>query len=195
MRPDIEADMMSIILIVRSVAVAATVTAALALPVSAQSGKQPDVPKPKPAAEKPVAEKPVAEKPLDADASRYCASIASSIAEARIAWQAKRLAELDAQVRQRIADLEKVEAAARDWIDKRDALMKTAQDDVVAIYSKMDAESAARQLAALDDRMAAAILYKLKPNAAGAILGEMDADRASRLAGLISGMNPTEKKS
>ncbi len=120
---------------------------------------------------------------------------ASSIAETRIAWQTKRLAELDAQVRQRIADLEKVEAAAREWIDKRNALMNTAQDDVVAIYSKMDPESASRQIAALDDRMAAAILAKLKPNAAGAILGEMDADRASRLAGLISGMNPEEKKS
>jgi flagellar motility protein MotE (MotC chaperone) len=195
MRPDIEADMMWMIHYVRSTATAAAIAAALAFPVSAQSGKQPEASKPKPAAEKPVAERPVAEKPLDADASRYCASVASSIAEARIAWQTKRLAELDAQVRQRIADLEKVEAAAREWIDKRDALMKTAQDDVVAIYSKMDPESAARQLAALDDRMAAAILYKLKPNAAGAILGEMDADRASRLAGLISGMNPGEKKS
>ena len=45
---------------------------------------------------------------MDADANRYCANVAPSIAEARIAWQTKRLVELDAQVRQRIADLEKV---------------------------------------------------------------------------------------
>jgi len=59
----------------------------------------------------------------------------------------------------------------------------------------MEPESAARQLAALDDRTAVAILGKLKPSAAGAILGEMDADRASRLASLLAGMSPEEKKS
>ena len=41
---------------------------------------------------------------------RYCANVAPSIAEARIAWQTKRLNELDAQIKQRIADLEKAEA-------------------------------------------------------------------------------------
>ncbi len=190
MQPEIEADMMSIVHCLPSVAFVAAVATALTFPVSAQAGKQPEPSKPKP-----TAERPVAEKPLDTDATHYCASVASSIAEARIAWQTKRLAELDAQVRQRIADLEKAEAAAREWIDKRDALMKTARDDVVAIYAKMDAESAAKEIAALEDRMAAAILAKLKPNTAAAILGEMDADRASRLAGLISGMTPEEKKS
>ena len=190
MESDIEADMMSIVRTLRDLAAVAGVAATIVSPVSAQSGKAPESPKPKPAVERLVAEKP-----SEADANRYCASVSPLVAEARIAWQTKRLAELDAQVRQRIADLEKVEASAREWIDKRDALMKTAQDDVVAIYSKMDPESAARQIAALDDHMAAAILGKLKPNAAGAILGEMDADRASRLASVISGMNPEGKKS
>ncbi|MGO9361720.1 MAG: MotE family protein [Xanthobacteraceae bacterium] len=190
MTPDIEADMMSIVRTLRNVAAVAGIAATFVSPVSAQNGKAPETPKPKP-----PAEKLVAEKPSEADANRYCASVSPSIAEARIAWQTKRLAELDAQVRQRIADLEKVEASAREWIDKRDALMKAAQDDVVAIYSKMDPEAASRQIAALDDPMAAAILGKLKPNAAGAILGEMDPDRASRLASLISAMNPAEKKS
>jgi len=130
--------------------------------------------------------KPAAEKPADADAARYCANVAPSIAEARIAWQTKRLAELDAQLRQRIADLEKAEASAREWIAKRDALMATASDEVVAIYSRMQPENAARQLGAMDEKMAAAILARLKPGAAGAILDEMEADRASRLAGLVA---------
>ncbi|MGO9422494.1 MotE family protein [Roseiarcus sp.] len=180
---------MSIIRILRTL-VAVTVVATFASSVFAQDGKPPDALKPKAAPEKVAAEKAV-----DPDAGRYCASVAPSIAEARIAWQTKRLAEFDGQVRQRIADLEKAEASARDWIAKRDALMKSAQDDVVAIYSKMEPESAARQISALDDRTAAAILGKLKPSAAGAILGEMDADRASRLAGLIAGVNPEEKRS
>jgi flagellar motility protein MotE (MotC chaperone) len=172
----------------RNFAVAAAVAAVLGSPVCAQDGKPPETPKPK------VAEKTAVERPVDPDASRYCANVAPSIVEARIAWQTKRLAALDAQVQQRIADLEKTEAAARDWIAKRGELMNAARDDLVAIYAKMEPESAARQLSALDDRTAAAILGKLKPGAAATILGEMEADRASRLAGLLAA-GPEEKKS
>ncbi|HTR14353.1 MAG TPA: hypothetical protein VMI72_14145 [Roseiarcus sp.] len=143
---------------------------------AAQGGRPPEPPKPKPAAEKAA----------DADAARYCANVGPSIAEARIAWQTKRLAELDAQLRQRIADVEKAEASAREWIAKRDALMKAASDEIVAIYGRMQPESAARQLGAMDEKLAAAILARLKPGVASAILDEMEADRASRLAGLVA---------
>jgi flagellar motility protein MotE (MotC chaperone) len=44
--------------------------------------------------------------------------------------------------------------------------------------------------------MAAAILAKLKPRAAGAILNEMEAERASKLASFLSGASAVgEKKS
>ena len=163
--------------------VAFVLVASLGGPGAAQDGHTQDAQKPKPAAEKPG----------DTDASRYCANVAPSIAEARIAWQTKRLNELDAQVKQRIADLEKTEAVAREWIAKREALMKAASDALVAIYAKMQPENAARQISTMDDRMAAAILGKLKPTVAGAILDEMEAERASRLAGMIAGVE--EKKS
>ena len=146
----------------------------------------PEAPKPK------IADKAFA---VDPDASRYCANVAPSIVESRIAWQTKRLAELDAQVRQRIAALEKTEAAAREWIARRGDMMNAARDDLVAIYARMEPESAARQLSALDDRTAAAILGKLKPGAAATILGGMEADRASRLASLLAGASSEEKKS
>jgi flagellar motility protein MotE (MotC chaperone) len=157
--------------------------ASLIGPAPAQDGRAPEAQKPK----------PVADKPAETEVGRYCVNVAPSIAEARIAWQTKRLSELDAQVKQRIADLEKAQAAAREWIDKRQALLKTANDDLVAIYAKMQPENAARQIGAMDDRMAAAILGRLKPTAAGAILDEMEAERASRLAGLLAGAD--EKKS
>jgi flagellar motility protein MotE (MotC chaperone) len=179
--------MTSIVRTLRNFAVLAAIAAASVSVVSAQKAETPKA--------RAAAAKAPVEKPADTDASRFCANAAPSVAEARIAWQKKRLAELDEQVRQRIAELEKVEASARDWIAKRDELMKAARDDLVAIYAKMEPESAARQLSALDDRMAASILSNLRPNAAGAILGEMEADRASRLAGLIAGANPEEKKS
>ena len=181
--------MTSIVRTLRNLGAVAAVAAGLASPASAQDGKAPQAPKAK------AATAPTTDKAVDPDAARYCASAAPSIVEARIAWQTKRLAELDGQIVQRIADLEKAEAAARDWIARRDDMMKAARDAVVAIYARMEPESAAQEIAALDDRTAAAILAKLKPGVAGAILGAMDADRASRLASLIAAANPEEKKS
>jgi flagellar motility protein MotE (MotC chaperone) len=159
--------------------------AIFACPASAQDGRTPESQK----------SKANADRAAEIEASRFCANVAPSIAEARIAWQTKRLGELDAQVKQRLADLEKAEASVQEWVAKRDAMLKAASDDLVAIYAKMQPESAAVQIGAMDDQMAAAILGKLKPNAAGAILDEMEAERASRLAAFLSGATGGEKKS
>jgi flagellar motility protein MotE (MotC chaperone) len=168
--------------------------ALLAFPTFAQNGRTPEKEKPKAAADK-SAEKAPADKAADIEASRFCTNAAPSIAEARIAWETKRLAELDAQVKQRLADLEKAEASLQEWIAKRDAGLKSASDDLVAIYAKMQPETAATQIAAMDDQMAAAILGKLKAGAAGAILNEMEAERASKLATVLSGATGAGKKS
>jgi len=159
-------------------------TGFMACPAVAQNGRTPQKEKPK----------TTADKAPDSEASRFCANVAPSIAEARIAWQTKRLGDLDAQVKQRLADLEKAEASVKEWVAKRDATLKAASDGLVAIYSRMQPETAAQQIGAMDDSMAAAILSKLKPSAAGAILDEMEAERASRLAAFLSGA-AEEKKS
>lgn len=166
----------------------------LASPAFAQDGRAPAKEKPKIAANK-TPDKANADKAPDIDASRFCANAAPSIAEARIAWQAKQLSDLDAQVKQRLADLEKAEASVQDWVAKRDAMLKAASDDLVAIYARMQPETAAVQIAAMDDQMAAAILGKLKAGAAGAILNEMEAERASKLAVVLSGATGAGKKS
>src|SRR5580692_4500507 len=166
----------------------------LACPAFAQAVQSHQKDKPKAAANR-TPEKAAVDKPPDGEASRFCANAAPSIAEARIAWETRRLSELDAQVKQRIADLEKAEASVQEWVAKRDAILKAASDDLVAIYAKMQPETAATQIAAMDDSMAAAILGKLKPGAAGAILNEMEAERASRLAAFLSGAASGEKKS
>jgi len=106
--------------------------------------------KPKPAA-------PLPDKSADAGVSRYCANVAPVAAEARIAWETRHLNELDEQIKQRIAELEKAEAETRDWVSKRDALLNSASDDVVAIYGKMDPEAAAAQLATMDEPIAVSI--------------------------------------
>ena len=157
----------------------------LVCPALAQDGRAPEKEKPK----------ATADKTADIGANHFCANVAPSIAEARIAWETRRLNELDGQVKQRLVDLEKAEASVQEWVAKRDAILKTASDDLVAIYAKMQPETAAPQIAAMDDQMAAAILGKLKPGAAGAILNEMEAERASRLATFLSGAANGQKKS
>ena len=127
--------------------------------------------------------------------SRYCANVAPVAAEARIAWETRRLNDLDAQIKQRIAELEKAEADTKDWVSKREALLNSASDDVVAIYGKMDPEAAAAQLATMEEPIAVSILHKLKVAAASAILDQMDAARAARLTGLILAAPGPEKKS
>jgi len=144
--------------------------------------------KPKPAAPQP-------DKSADAGVSRYCANVAPVAAEARIAWETRRLNELDAQIKQRVAELEKAEAETRDWVSKRDALLNSASDDVVAIYGKMEPEAAAAQIAAMDESVAVSILHKLKVGAASAILDQMEAARAARLTSLILAVASPEKKS
>ena len=144
--------------------------------------------KPKPAA-------PPPDKSADAGVSRYCANVAPVAAEARIAWETRHLNDLDAQIKQRIADLEKAEADTREWLSKRDALLNAASDDVVAIYGKMDPEAAAAQIGVMDEPIAVSILHKLKVGAASAILDQMEAARAARLTSLILAVAAPEKKS
>jgi flagellar motility protein MotE (MotC chaperone) len=166
----------------------------LAYPALAQSGRAPEKEKPKAAANK-TPDKPTADRAPDIEASRFCANAAPSIAEARVAWETRQLGDLDAQVKQRLADLEKAEASIQDWVAKRDAMLKSASDDLVAVYTKMEPAAAAAQIAGMDDQMAAAILGKLKAGAAGSILNEMDADRAGKLAVVLSGLTSAGKKS
>ncbi|HXT06489.1 MAG TPA: hypothetical protein VN715_06065 [Roseiarcus sp.] len=134
-----------------------------------------------------VKPKPAPDRAMEGEISRYCAALAPSAAEARAAYQLRRLADLQHQVRDEVDKLDAKEAAARQWVTRRETMMKSATDDVVAIYGKMAADAAATQLSAMDEGMAAAVLAKLKPRTASAILAEMEADKAAKLSTLIAG--------
>ena len=134
-----------------------------------------------------AAQEPLRPAPADSEIARYCQALAPSAGEARAAYQLRRLADLEARVREEVENLEIKENAAREWVTKREAMMKAATDDVVAIYAKMEPDAAAPQLAAMDESVAAAVLAKLNPRAASAILGEMQADKAAKLSSLLSG--------
>jgi len=123
------------------------------------------------------------------EAQLYCSNIAATAADARFAWQAKRLAELETQLRQSMAELEAKQTEYKEWLAKRDEAQRKAADNVVAIYSRMRPEAAASQLAVMEDGIAAAILAKLNARSAGAILNEMEAGRAARLTDAMAGLS------
>lgn len=159
-------------------AAAALASAFLASAAAAQDGARP---------------KAAPDRSTEGEIARYCAALAPSAAEARAAYQLRRLADLEQQVRDEVGKLEAKETAAREWVSKRETMMKSATDDVVAIYGKMAPDAAAAQLSAMDEGMAAAVLAKLKPQTAGAILAEMDADKAAKLSSLVAGALGAEK--
>jgi flagellar motility protein MotE (MotC chaperone) len=144
---------------------------------------------------KPDGEPKKAEAEASDGVQQYCANIASFAADARIAWQMKRMNELEAQIKQRIAELEAKEAESKQWIDRHEALMKKADDGIVAIYAKMQPEAAAAQMVVMEDTTAAALLTKLNPRVSSAILNEMEAGKAAKLTDLMAGSMAAGKKS
>jgi flagellar motility protein MotE (MotC chaperone) len=125
---------------------------------------------------------------------QFCTNNVAAAGQVRVAWEAAKLKELEAKVRQRIAELEAKRAAYEDWLHRRDEALKKAEENVVAIYTKMRPDAAALQLAAMDDDMAAAVLAKLKPSNASAILNEMDPGRAAHLTAAMVGATPAADK-
>ena len=131
----------------------------------------------------------------ESEIARYCTNIAPNAAEARLSYQLKALADIDAKVRDALDALDKREQETKDWVLKRQELMKAANEDLVAIYTKMAPDAAAAQINTMNDFVAAALIAKLKPQAAAAILNEMDPEKASRLTTLIAGSSPGDNKS
>ncbi len=140
-------------------------------------------PRPEVAKAKPV----VPPAPVPREIKQFCANTANSAIDARVAWQAAKLVELEAKLRQRIAEFEAKRADYEDWLHKHDEALKTAKQDVVSIYSKMRPDAAAAQLAVMDDVMAASVLAKLNARIASSILAEMDPGRAARITNAMVG--------
>ena len=128
------------------------------------------------------------------DVKRYCTSIAVAASDARFAYQTSKLAEVETRIKARVEELDAKAAEVRGWIERRDAIEKKAAEKLVGIYSKMRPETAATQIAMLDDDMAAAILSQLTPRQASAIFNEIVPERAGKLAGLIAATSPSADK-
>lgn len=129
-------------------------------------------------------------------AQLYCQNIAAAAADAHFAWQARQLKDLQAQLAQRIHDLDAKTTDYRDALAKHDAAMKRAADSLVGIFGHMKADAAAAQLSQMDDDSAAAVIAQLNPRQSSAILNEIAPDRAVHLINAIAGAaGPDGKKS
>jgi flagellar motility protein MotE (MotC chaperone) len=165
-------------------------------------------PRPKPAARPVPTAQPAAETPLitgsadrkelaaasaqGSDVARFCSNIADQALDARVAWQQKELEATEAKLKLRIAELEAKRAEYEEWLKLRDEFLKKAEENVVEIYSRMNPEAAAQQIASMADDTAAAVLAKLKVRVASAILNEMEPARGAHLADTLAGMRRTE---
>ena len=119
------------------------------------------------------------------DAERYCRNIADAAKEAKFEWQVKTISELEDALAKRTKELEAKRAEIETWLKKREAFMALAEERLVGIYSKMRADAASAQISELGPVTAAALLMKLQPRISSAILNEMPAADAARLASLM----------
>jgi flagellar motility protein MotE (MotC chaperone) len=124
----------------------------------------------------------------------YCVSVADAAADARIAHQRAKLAELEKQINARIAALETKTAEYQSWVERRDEFLERVTGKLVEIYSQMEPEAAALQLVSMDEETAAALLTKLDPQNSSSILNEMRPDKAARLTATIAGAAHTQRK-
>lgn len=122
------------------------------------------------------------------DVAQFCSSVADPAVDARLAWQMRELEKAEAQLRERIAEVEAKRAEYEKWMALRDEFLKKAEASVVEVYSRMRPDAAASMIAGMADEPAAAVLAKLSPRNSSAIFNEMDTARAAHLADLLGGM-------
>lgn len=121
------------------------------------------------------------------DALRYCTAIRDEAREARSAWQAQALLEIEARIEAQLDALARKRAEYEAWLERREAFLRRAEEGVIEIYARMRPDAAAAQLAAMDNETASAVIAKLNPRQASAILNEMEPGRAALLTRTVAG--------
>ena len=90
------------------------------------------------------------------------------------------------ETQSKIGELEKKRLEVQGWVETQRAMLLAANQGLVDIYAKMDAEAAAVQLGQIDVRTAVSILRQLKPRDASAILTAMEPGKAALLVKAIA---------
>lgn len=120
-------------------------------------------------------------------AQQYCSNILDATSAAQIALQTRNLEKAKKEIDDRIALLSAKAEVLKSWMKLREDFAAHATDSLVQIYGRMKPDSAAAQLAAMDEMTSAAIVSKLSPKVASPIMAEMDVAKAARLSAVIAG--------
>jgi flagellar motility protein MotE (MotC chaperone) len=149
-------------------------------------------PQPQPPENNPPA--PAPETP--AAVKSYCENIADAALDARFLSQKAELTRLEEALSKRTALLEAKKVEYQEWLKRRDEFINKAEGSLVKLYSKIKPDTAAPQLAAIDEEAAAALLLKLSAKTSSAILDQMETAKAARLVSVMIGAaKPSEKAS
>jgi len=126
---------------------------------------------------------------------RFCGNIADAARERRNANQLKDMEALKAEIDTRVQQLDAKRAEYEKWMRMRQEFMAQANEQVVKIYARMRADSAAERLVELQPELAAAILMKLDVKQSGQIFNEMERTAVAKLTGIMAAAarkdNPT----
>lgn len=120
-------------------------------------------------------------------AEQYCSNVIDAATAAQLAQQKSNLEKAQKQLDERIALLASRTEELKAWIKKREEFTAHATESLVQIYSKMKSDAAAKQLTAMDEIVASAIMSRLSPKVTSLILAEMEATRAARISAIIAG--------
>lgn len=119
-------------------------------------------------------------------AEQYCSTIIDAAANAQFALHKTQIENAEKELQKRVDLVAARTQELKAWIKRREDFTAEATDSLLQIYGKMKPETAAPQLLAMNEMVAAAILAKLSPKVASPILAEMEPTRAARLSAVIA---------
>lgn len=122
----------------------------------------------------------------EAEIARLCGNILDPVREQRYALQVAELEGLQAKIQERIDLLETKRAELEKWVIKREKFAKQASGTIVEVYAKMPASAAAERLETIEGGLSAALMLKLKPRNAAAILSEMNKEKAALITRIMA---------
>ena len=130
---------------------------------------------------------PATSAPMLSPAQQYCSNILDAASAAKVAQETRQLQAAQKLIDDKITLLTAKAEVLKSWMKLRQEFAEHATDSLVQIYSKMKPDSAAAQLAAMNEMTSAAIISKLNPKISSPILAEMEVAKAARLSAVIAG--------
>ena len=105
----------------------------------------------------------------------------------------KRMAQIEAEVDQKLDQLEERIAVLRSWTERRDEFLARSSESLIQIFQTMRSDAAALQLTELGPGVAASVVAKLEPKYSSAILAEMKPDDAAKITMILTSAMETDE--